>query len=107
VFRTPKKNGTVRFVVDFHCINQNFVRREFPLWTIEEILTLVKDFLYSMSIDLNMGYPSIPLNKEARKILIIIMPFGAYECLTLPMGVMPALELFQSRMVHMFADMNK
>jgi hypothetical protein len=35
------------------------------------------------------------------------MPFGAYKCLTLPMGVMPALDLFQSRMVHMFADMNE
>jgi hypothetical protein len=54
-----------------------------------------------------MGYPSIPLNDKARKILTVIMPFGAYKCLTLPMGVMPALALFQSRMVHMFADMNE
>ena len=35
------------------------------------------------------------------------MPFGAYECLTLPMGVMPASDLFQVMMVHIFADMNK
>jgi hypothetical protein len=54
-----------------------------------------------------MGYPSILLNHEARKILTIIMPFGAYEYLTLPMGVMPTFDLFQSRMVQMFADMNE
>ena len=54
-----------------------------------------------------MGYPSIPLNNDARKNLTIVMPFEAYECLTLPMGVMPASDLFQARMVHIFADMNK
>ncbi len=94
-------------MVDFRCINQNLVCRKFPLWTIEKILTLVKGFIYSTSIDLIMGYPLIPLNNETRKILTFIMPFGAYECLTLLMGVMSALDVLQSRMVHMFADMNK
>jgi hypothetical protein len=94
-------------VVDFRCTNQNLVHHKFPLWMTEEILTSIKDFLYATSIDLNMGYPLIPLNNEARKILTIVMPFGAYKCLTLPIGVMPALDLFQSRMVHMFANMNE
>jgi hypothetical protein len=106
-FGTPKKNGTVRFVIDFRRIYSALVRREYPLWATEEILTSIKGFLYATSIDLNMGYPSIPLNDEARKILTIIMPFGAYECLTLPMGVMPALDLFQARMVHLFAEMGE
>jgi hypothetical protein len=35
------------------------------------------------------------------------MPFGAYECLTLPMGVMPASDLFQARMVHIFAELDE
>ncbi len=104
-FGTPKKNGTIRFVIDFHRINANLVRRKFPLMTTEEILTSVKGFLYASSIDLNMGYPSIPLNDESGKILTIVMPFGAFECLTLPMGVMPASDLFQARMVHIFAPM--
>jgi hypothetical protein len=75
--------------------------------TTEEILTLIKGFLYATSIDLNIGYPLIPLNDDARKNLTIVMPFEAYECLTLPMGVMPASDLFQARMVHIFADMNE
>ena len=54
-----------------------------------------------------MGYLSIPVNDATRKILTIVMPFGAYECLTLPMGVMPATDLFQARMVHVFADMDE
>jgi hypothetical protein len=54
-----------------------------------------------------MGYPSIPLDEEAQNILTIITPFGAYECLTLPMGVMPASDIFQARMVDLFANMGK
>jgi hypothetical protein len=54
-----------------------------------------------------MGYQLIPLNDKARKILTIVMLFGAYECLTLVMGVMPALDLFQARMVHIFVGMDE
>jgi hypothetical protein len=54
-----------------------------------------------------MGYPSIPLDEEARSILTIITPFGAYKCLTLPMGVMPASDIFQAQMVDLFANMGK
>ena len=62
----------------------------------EEILKSIKGFMYASSLDLNMGYPSIPLNDKAKSILTIITPFGAYECLTLPMGVMPASDIFQA-----------
>ena len=86
-------------------LNTELVRREYPLWTTEEILTSVRGFLFATSLDLNMGYLSIPVNEVTRTILTIVMPFGAYECLTLPMGVMPATDLFQARMVHVFADM--
>ena len=68
---TPKKNGTFCLVIDFRWINVNLIRREFPLMTTEEILTSIKGFLYSLSIDLNMGYPLIPLNNKAKKILTI------------------------------------
>ena len=104
--RDPKKewHGSICHRLPSNYVN--LVRRKFPLWTTEEILTSICGFLYMTSIDLNMGYPSIPLNDDARKILTILMPFGAYECLTLPMGVMPASDLFQARMVHIFADKN-
>ena len=40
-FGIPKKNGTIRFVIDFCRINANLVRREYPLWITEEILIRV------------------------------------------------------------------
>ena len=104
-FGVPKSNGMICFVINFCGINANLIRREFPLWTTEEILTSIKGFTYATSSDLNMGYPSIPLNNVSKKIPTIMMPFRAFECQTLPMGVMPASDLFQARMVHTFAEM--
>jgi hypothetical protein len=107
-FGIPKKNRTIRLIVDFRQVNANLIRRKYPLLTTEEILTLIGGFLFATSLDLNsMGYPSIPLDKAAKKILTVIVPFGSYECLTLPMGVMPASDIFQARMVHLFAGMGK
>jgi hypothetical protein len=106
-FGIPKKNGNIWLIIDFQSINKYIIRREFPLSTTEEILTSIKGFTYASSLDLNMGYPSIPLDKEAQNILTIITPFGAYQCLTLPMGVMPASDIFQARMVDLFANMGK
>ncbi len=88
-------------------INKWLIQQEFPLSTTEEILTSIKGFTYASSLDLSMGYPSIPLDEEARRILTIITPFGAYEWLTLPMGVMPALDIFQAWMVNLFTRMGK
>ncbi len=33
------------------------------------------------------------------------MPFGLFECQVLPMGVKPATDIFQSRIVRLFAPM--
>ncbi len=41
-FRIPKKNGTIRVVINFRRLNTELVRREYPLWTTEEILTSVR-----------------------------------------------------------------
>jgi hypothetical protein len=52
-----------------------------------------------------MGYLHINLAQSACNILTVVMSFGFYECTKLPMGVMPATDIFQSRMVSVFADM--
>jgi hypothetical protein len=71
----------------------------------EEIFQLVGSFVYDTSLDLNMGYLHINLAQSARNILKVVMSFGFYKCTKLPMGVMPATDIFQSRTVSVFADM--
>ena len=52
-----------------------------------------------------MGRLSIPLDEAARKLLTIVFSFGYFECLVLPQGVKSATDIFQARMVGIFASM--
>ena len=54
---------------------------------------------FSRMIDPNMGYLSILLTKEAKKLLTISTPFRYYNCEELTMGVIPAADIFQTWMV--------
>ena len=65
----------------------------------------MKSFKKSVGLDLNMGYLSIPLTNETKKILTIVTMFGSFECCVLSMGMKPATDIFQSRMVGVFQQM--
>ncbi len=106
-FGVPKKNGTIRLVMDFRQLNKVLERKEYPLPTIDEIFTNIRGFTFASVIDLNMGYLSIPLTKETREILTIVTTFGFFECCVLPMGIKPATDIFQSRMVGVFQPMTQ
>ena len=62
-------------------------------------------FDQATTLDFNMGYLSMPLTQEARKILTVVFPFGLFECLVLPQWIVPATDIFQLRMVALFAPM--
>ena len=70
-FGIPKKNGTIRVIINFCRLNAKLICREYPLWTTEEILTSVHGFLFVTSLNLNMGYLSIPVNEATHTILMI------------------------------------
>jgi hypothetical protein len=65
----------------------------------------IRGFVFASTIDLNMGYLSIPLTPETQKLLTIVTQFGFFECCVLPMGIKPATDIFQSRMVGIFMSM--
>ncbi len=66
---------------------------------------MIGGFTWATSLDLNMGYLHIRLSQASQELLTIIMPFGFYSCTVLPIGVIPATDIFQSRMVSIFMDM--
>jgi hypothetical protein len=104
-FGDHKKYGQIRFVINFWNLNHQLDQQEYPLMRAKEIFPLVGVFVYAISLDLNMGYLHKNLALLARNILTVIMSFGFYECRKLPIGVMLATDIFQSRMVSVFADM--
>ena len=56
VFIIPKKEGTVRFITDYHGLNQKLARKTYPLPIISKNMQTLEVFHYATALDLNMGY---------------------------------------------------
>jgi hypothetical protein len=78
-FIQPKKNGTVRFLMDFRRLNERLVRKPFPKPKISTVLQELEGFMYATALDLNMGYYTIRLDPDASRICTIIFPWGKYS----------------------------
>ena len=102
----PKPNKTVRFVTDFREANKRLVRKPFPLPKITTILQEVEGFRYATSLDLNMGYYTIRLDADSQKICTIILPWGKYSYLRLPMGIAGSPDIFQEKMSGLMEDLD-
>ena len=61
VFTIPKKKGTVRFVTDYHRLNQKSVRKLYPLPRIGKTMQQLQERHYVTELDLNMDYYTIKI----------------------------------------------
>ncbi len=93
-FGIPKKNGQIKFMINFQNLNHQLEWREYPLTPAKEIFQSVWSFVYATSFDLNMRCLHINLAQSACDILTVVKSFGFYKCTKLPMGVMPATNIF-------------
>ena len=63
-------------------------RKPFPLPKISDLWHKLEGFTYATSLDLTMGYYHIvALTPEASKLCAVVLPWGKYEYLKLPMGL--------------------
>ena len=97
-FIIPKKNLTVRFISDFRKVNELLVRKPFPIPKISTVLQEMQGFNFASALDLNMGYYTLRLDADSQKICTIILPWGKYSYLRLPMGVAGSPDIFQEKM---------
>eukprot|EP00957_Ditylum_brightwellii_P121114 9237430-Ditylum_brightwellii.AAC.1 len=58
----------------------------------------LQGFMYATALDLNMGYYTICLDPDAQRICTLILPWGKYHYLRLPMGLSCAPDSFQEKM---------
>ena len=65
---------------------------------INDLLQKLEGFYLATSLDLNMDYYHIELTPEASKLCTIVLPWGKYEYLRLPMGLCNSPDIFQEKM---------
>ena len=97
-FIITQLDQTVRFLTDFREVNKRIVLTPFPIPKISSMLQEMVGFTFATAIHLNMGYYTIRLDPDAQKICTIILPWGKYSYLRLPMGISGAPDIFQEKM---------
>ena len=70
----------------------------------EELFYDIQGFDWAMQINQNMSYYCMNCDAATRKILQVVTPWGIFECLTLPTGIKQALDIFQHRMMSLYAN---
>jgi hypothetical protein len=91
-FVQPKKTGDVQILTDFRKLNETICRKPFPLPKISDLLQKLQGFTYARAIDL-----SIPLDDESQKLCTMILSWGKYKYLRLPMGIKNSPDIFQAK----------
>ena len=106
VFTVPKTDTSLRSIADLREVNKNIKRKPFPLPKISELLQKLEGFTYATSLDLNMGYYHIALTPNASKLCTVVLPWGKYEYLKLPMGLCNSPDIFQEKMSDLMAGLD-
>ena len=62
------------------------------------MLQKLEGFMWATSLDLNMEYYHIKLTPNASRLCTVVLPWGKYEYLRLPMGLCNSPDIFQEKM---------
>jgi len=104
-FIISKSQGTVRIVSDFRRLKAKIVRKPYPLPRIADTLVQqMEGFQYAMTLDMNLGYYHLSLDRESSEMCTIVTEFGKFRYKRLPMGVSCAPDSFQSKMNGLLGD---
>ena len=98
MFTIKKPDGTLRSLADFRELNKRIKRKPFPIPKIQDMLQKLRGFRWVTSFDLNMGYYHIKLDSDASQLCTVVLPWGKYEYLRLPMGLCNSPDIFQEKM---------
>ena len=67
----------------------------------------LQGFKYATSLDLNMGYYTIRLSLKAQEMCTILTPWGEFSYTRLPMGIAPASDIFQLKMMQLMQGLEE
>ena len=96
-----KKDGTVRYCIDYRDLNSKTVKDAFPLPLIDQCLDALQGVSFFSTLDLAAGYWQISIDPQDRHKTAFITKYGLYEHVRMGLGLFNAPATFQ-RVMNLF-----
>ena len=100
-----KKDGSMRFCVDYRELNKQTVKDSFPLPRIDECIDNLAGSKYFCTLDLASGYWQVPLDEDAKLKSAFVIPGGLFEFEVMPFGLCNAPSTFERLMETVFVGL--
>ena len=102
-----KKDGSLRFCIDFRKLNSLTVKDSHPLPHICETLESLTGDAHFSTFDMNSGFWQVPMDEESKQYTAFTLgSMGLYECESMPFGLCNAPPTFQRLMQNCLGELN-
>lgn len=98
VVLVPKKDGSLRFCMDFRKVNAISSFDPYPMPRIDDLIDRLGSAKYLTTLDLSKGYWQVPMSNDCKHLTAFKTPFGFYQFCYMPFGLQGAPATFQRLM---------
>jgi hypothetical protein len=99
-----KKDSRVQWVSNLRQLNKVIRCKQYPLLVITDILRKHSGYKFFIKLDVSMQYYTVELDEKSQDLCTIIIPFGKYKYLRLPMGLKCSPEITQTAIENVLSD---
>jgi hypothetical protein len=82
-----KKDGSLRYCIDYRALNKVTVKDAFPLPNIESSLDTLSDNMFMTTLDMATGYYQLEIDERDRHKTAFITKYGQFEHVKLAFGL--------------------
>jgi len=98
----PKKDGGLRFCIDYRLLNDVTIRDSYPIPRIDQTIDALHNAKFFTCLDLFSGYWQIEIEESHKEKTAFVCEFGLFEFNRMPFGLTNAPPVFQRAMSSIF-----